>query len=107
MIIQTIRLLPSGAVWTDEASNVSSLDPTGAVQADAEHPARNRKVVGSNPTSGSKTAGQRVCTVLLPMVLLASLIIPCAANCLWEARLAPLRQILVGTIQRYRRTEVL
>jgi hypothetical protein len=60
MIIQTIRLLPSGAVWTDEASNVSSLDPTGAVQADAEHPARNRKVVGSNPTSGSKTAGQRV-----------------------------------------------
>jgi hypothetical protein len=44
---------------------------------------------------------------LPPMVLLASLIIPCAANCLWEARLAPLRQIMVGTIQRYRRTEVL
>jgi hypothetical protein len=32
---------------------VSSLDPSGAVQADAEHPSRNRKVVGSNPTSGS------------------------------------------------------
>jgi len=41
------------------------------------------------------------------MVLLASLIIPYAANCLWEARLAPLRQIIVGTIQRYRWTEVL
>jgi hypothetical protein len=75
MIIQTIRLLPSGPVWTDEASNVSSLDLTGAVQADAEHPARNRKVVGSNPTSGSKTAGQSMCTVLLLLVLLASLII--------------------------------
>jgi hypothetical protein len=38
LIIQTILLYPSGAVWTDEASNVSSLDPSGADQADAEHP---------------------------------------------------------------------
>jgi len=53
LIIQTILLYPSGAIWTDEASNVSSLDPSGAVQADCEHPSRNRKVVGSNPTSGS------------------------------------------------------
>jgi hypothetical protein len=58
MIIQTIGLDPSGAFWTDGASNVSSLDPTGAVQVDAEHPARNRKVVGSNPTSGSISAGK-------------------------------------------------
>jgi hypothetical protein len=58
MIIQTILLKPSGAVWTDEAPNVSSLDPSGAIQIDAKHPTRNRKVVGSNPTSGSKTAGQ-------------------------------------------------
>jgi len=50
MIIQTILLYPSGAVWTDEAPNVSSLDPSGADQADAEIPTRNRKVVGSNPT---------------------------------------------------------
>jgi hypothetical protein len=49
MIIQTIRLDPSGGVWTDEASNLSRLDPSGAVQADDEHPARNRKVEGSNP----------------------------------------------------------
>jgi hypothetical protein len=35
---------PSVSVWTDEASNVSRLDPSGAVQVDAEHPARNRKV---------------------------------------------------------------
>jgi Putative heavy-metal-binding len=41
---------PSGPVWTDGASNVSRLDPSGAVQVDAEHLARNRKVVGSNPT---------------------------------------------------------
>jgi hypothetical protein len=53
LIIQTILLDPSGAVWTDEASDVSSLDPSGAVQVDAEHPARNRKVVGWNPTLGS------------------------------------------------------
>jgi hypothetical protein len=55
MIIQTIGLYPSGAVWTDDAGNVSRLDPSGAVEVDAEHPSRNRKVVGSNPTSG--TAG--------------------------------------------------
>jgi hypothetical protein len=60
MIIQTIGLDPTGAVWTDEASNVSSLDPSGADQIDAEHPSRNRKVVGSNPTSGSITAGQEL-----------------------------------------------
>jgi hypothetical protein len=78
LIIQTILLYRSGAVWTDEACNVSRLDPSVADQADAKHPTRNRKVVGSNPTSGSKTAGQRVYVVLPPMALLASLIIPCA-----------------------------
>jgi hypothetical protein len=45
MIIQTILLDPSGAVWTESASNLSSLDPSGADQADAEHPARSRKRV--------------------------------------------------------------
>ena len=58
MIIQTILLDPSRAVWTESASNLSSLDPSGADQIDAEHPSRNRKVEGSNPSSGSKTAGQ-------------------------------------------------
>jgi hypothetical protein len=57
MILQSTRLDPSGSVWTDEPSNVSSLDPSGADQVDAEHPARNRKVVGSNPTSGSINQG--------------------------------------------------
>jgi hypothetical protein len=55
MIIQTIRLDPSRAVWTDEASNVSRPDPTGADQIDAEHPTRNRKVVdffGIDGTNG-------------------------------------------------------
>jgi hypothetical protein len=46
VIIQTILLHPSGAIWTDEAPNVSRLDPSGAIQADAEHPTRNPKVVG-------------------------------------------------------------
>ena len=31
MIIQTIGLDPSGVIWTDGASNVSRLDPSGAV----------------------------------------------------------------------------
>ena len=75
MIIQTILLDPSGAVWTDEASNVSRPDPSGSVQVDAEHPARNRKVVGSNPTSDSKTAGQSICMAVLLLALLVVLII--------------------------------
>jgi hypothetical protein len=37
LIIQTIPLDPSGAVWTDEAANLSSQDPAGADQLDAEH----------------------------------------------------------------------
>jgi hypothetical protein len=65
MIIQTIRLEPSGAVWTDDPTNVSRLDPSGADQIDAEHPSRNRNVVGSNPTSGSIFAGQRAFLGLL------------------------------------------
>jgi len=52
----TIGLEPSGAVWTDAAPDVSRPDPSGAIQVDAEHPARNRKVVGSNPTSGSTSS---------------------------------------------------
>jgi hypothetical protein len=77
MIIQTIGLDPSGAVWTDSISNVSRPDPSEAIQADAEHRTRNRKVASSNPTSGSKTAGQSACTGILSLILLASLIILC------------------------------
>jgi hypothetical protein len=65
LIIQTILLYPSRAIWTESASNMSSLDPSGAVQADAEHPSRNRKVVGSNPTSGPITRSKSS-TGLLP-----------------------------------------
>jgi hypothetical protein len=53
LIIQTILLDPPRAVWTDEACDVSRLDPSEADQTDAEHPTRNRKVEGSNPSSGS------------------------------------------------------
>jgi hypothetical protein len=48
MIIQAILLDPSRAVWSDSASNLSRPDPSGADQADAEHPTRNRKAKGSN-----------------------------------------------------------
>jgi hypothetical protein len=60
LIIQTILLDPSKAVWNDSASNVSSLDPSGADQVDADHPTRNRKIEGSNPSSGSKTLDQSI-----------------------------------------------
>jgi hypothetical protein len=36
LIIQTILLYPSGAIWTDGPPNLSRLDPSGAVQVDAE-----------------------------------------------------------------------
>jgi hypothetical protein len=65
MIIQTIQLHPSGPDWIDAAPNVSRQDPSCSVQSDAKHLTRNRKVEGSNPTSGSKTAGQRVFLALL------------------------------------------
>jgi hypothetical protein len=44
LIIQTIRLDPSGAIWTDEAPNVSSLDRSGADQIDVEHQATDLAV---------------------------------------------------------------
>jgi len=70
LIIQLIGLYLSGAVWTDGASNVSRLDPPGAIQADAEHPTRNRKADGSNPTSGCPVQGQHpeVLSLLLASV---------------------------------------
>jgi hypothetical protein len=88
MVIQTILLGPSGPDQIDAASNVSRLDPSAAVQSDAEHLARNRKVVGSNPTSGYNCRSEQV-TVILSLALLASLIIPCART--WYPGAAPLR----------------
>jgi hypothetical protein len=49
LIIQSIRQAPSGAVWTDEAPNVSRPDPSAADQIDAEHQATDL-AVGSNPS---------------------------------------------------------
>ena len=60
----------------DDPTDVSSQNGSGRHTLDECASTRNRKVVGSNATSGSKTAGQRVHVVLLPMALLASLIIP-------------------------------
>jgi hypothetical protein len=44
---------------------LSSQDGSWRVQLEGFCPTRNRKVVGSNPTSGSKTAGQRAFLALL------------------------------------------
>ena len=60
----------------DDPADVSSLNRPGWHLVDGCVSTRNRKVVGSNPTSGSISGGQRVHVVLLPMALLASLIIP-------------------------------
>src|SRR4029453_2378721 len=60
LIVQTILLWPSGAVWTDRASNVSGLDPSGAVQADAEHPPRDRRSSVRIRPPGPKTSFQTV-----------------------------------------------
>jgi hypothetical protein len=44
LIIQTIRRDPSRAVWTDDPSNVSRPDRSGADQIDAEHQATDLMV---------------------------------------------------------------
>jgi hypothetical protein len=44
LIIQTIRQDPSRSVWTDEAPNLSRLDPSGADQIDAEHQATDLRL---------------------------------------------------------------
>jgi hypothetical protein len=50
---------------------VSRLDPSGADQADAEHPSRNRRVDGSNPTSACPVQGQHPEVLSLLFALLA------------------------------------
>jgi hypothetical protein len=60
----------------DDPADLSSEDRPGWHLLDGCGSTRNRKVVGSNPTSGSKAAGQGAYRVLQPMALLASLIIP-------------------------------
>jgi hypothetical protein len=44
-IIQTIRPDPFGSVWIDDLLNVSSPDPSGADQIDAEHQATDLAIV--------------------------------------------------------------
>jgi hypothetical protein len=48
MVIQLIRLLPSGPGQADAAPTVSRQNPTSTVRSDAEHLARNRKVEGAS-----------------------------------------------------------
>jgi hypothetical protein len=50
---------------SDDALDLSSADAPQQHQADGFLPTRNRKVVGSNPTSGSISAGQRVVALAL------------------------------------------
>ena len=66
------KLGRSGTHSTDDAADVSSQNGSGWHLLDEGFPTRNRKVVGSNPTSGSISAGQSTYTAV---ALLASLII--------------------------------
>src|SRR5262245_25082479 len=50
MVIQTIQLALSEPNWTDDTSHVTSLDPTGADQSDAEHQPTDLAVGGSSPS---------------------------------------------------------
>jgi hypothetical protein len=45
MIIQTIPLYPSGAVWIDSASNVSRLDPSAVLHLSGSRHAEATSVV--------------------------------------------------------------
>jgi hypothetical protein len=68
--IQTILLYPSGAVWTDGASNVSRLDPSGAYWVDAEHPSRNRKGRVNKPVPlGTRSSSGAVSFVVAARLL--------------------------------------
>jgi hypothetical protein len=54
--LATQTLLPgtTGRLWMESVPYLSSQDGPGRVQLEGFGPTRNRKVVGSNPTSGSK-----------------------------------------------------
>jgi hypothetical protein len=58
LIIQTILLDLSGAVRTDETSNVSRPDRSGADQIDVEHQATDLAVGGSNLSRRAISAAQ-------------------------------------------------
>jgi hypothetical protein len=60
MIIQTILLYPSGAVWTDEPPNVSRPDRSGADQSDAEHQATDLLLGWSHLLDGSSPKRARL-----------------------------------------------
>jgi hypothetical protein len=69
----------------DDPADVSSQNGSGRHLLDEGFSTRNRKVVGSNPTSGSKTAGQRLCMVITWLALLALLSIPSCVTGLGKA----------------------
>ena len=57
---QALLSAGTGRHWMKSVPLLSSQDGPGRVQLEDFGPTRNRKVEGSNPSSGSKTPGQRV-----------------------------------------------
>jgi hypothetical protein len=63
----------------ESAPLLSSQDESGRVQLEGLGPTRNRKVEGSNPSSGSKTAGQRA-SLAMATALMGQAVIPWAGS---------------------------
>jgi hypothetical protein len=59
MVIQSIRVVPSGPDQADAASHVSWESPTGAVRSDWKHLPTDQKVGGSNPSERATQAQAR------------------------------------------------
>jgi hypothetical protein len=72
------RTAPSESDQIDAAVDVSCGNPTSSILSDGDLWPRNRKVEGSNPSSGSKTAGQSMCASFRRLLCFIPVVIPCA-----------------------------
>ena len=70
----------TGGVQTDGTGDLTSEDDTSRHPMDGREATRNRKVVGSNPTSGSKTAGRSICALTLAARFACLVDHPCAGS---------------------------
>jgi hypothetical protein len=71
MVIQTTQLEPPEPNRTDDPAHLTSLDPTGANQSDAEHPPTDLAVGGSSPSrraTSSQVSGMPLLTTLVLII---------------------------------------
>jgi hypothetical protein len=70
MVIQTTQLVPPEPNWTDNMPHLTSLDPTGADQSDAEHSPTDLAVGGSSPSRCAKSLRSARISLLTQAVLI-------------------------------------